>query len=236
MDGAFQLRPVAGVARGRRRAATAEVLAVEEALEGDRGASQAFDHVFRPREPTLVDPPPEIGARCRKALGVVAHGEALHRRPLGREELVVPQADLGPLRAIPGGDRPAEDDAGADRDVRQRVVQQRAPHVVEHHVEAASGRVAQEAEDLLVAVVQTVVEASDVGDPGPLLGRTGRPDDEIGAHDPRDLAREGARGAGRGGDERPASRFGTAEVVHPDVRRQPGDAEDVEGQLGVDVG
>src|SRR5205085_12182033 len=98
-----------------------------------------------------------------------SHEEPFYAGPAGGEQLVVVQADLGSLGSVSRGDRPAQGDPAPLGHVEEGGVQEGAADVVEDHVVAVPGQLAEAATHVVVVVRDAVVEAGDITYPCPLL-------------------------------------------------------------------
>ena len=103
-----------------------------------------------------------------------------------------------------------------------------AADVVEHHLVAVAVGRPELAQDVVGVVVEAVVEAGDVAHPVALRRGAGGADHLAGALDAGDLAGDRAGRAGGGGDDDGVALDGASDVGHPEVRGQPGHAEQPE--------
>src|SRR2546425_10110848 len=203
----------------------AEVPAAQQADERLGRLLEALDDVLAVLQLALAQPARAVGEELRHPVGVVADDEAAdgdavdeHRRQ------VRPRRHL---RGVVLGDDAAERDACERVDVFQYGLQHVAADVVEVHVDAVRTGVAQHGPEFRHAVGHASVEVEVLEHVLALLPAGGDPD-RAAAADLRELADDGADGAGGGGDDDRLARLGLADVVEADVRGHARHAEDAE--------
>ena len=173
-----------------------------------------------------AEPARHLGLGGGEAVEVVEDDEALHASAADQQVDVVARARLAAPSAVVGGDRPAQHDAARAVASWPRQALRIAPPTLSKYRSMPSGQASRRrAATSLALVVDRLVEAQLLDDPGALLGAAGDPDDLRGALDLGDLARRRAGRAGRAGDHDHVALLDPAHVGHPEVGRHAGDAE-----------
>ena len=164
-------------------------------------------------------------------LGVVEDEEALHLRALHDQVGVVARALR--RRTVVLRDRAADHDAGVQRQVGQRHLQQRSADVVEVHVDpVGADHRPQRLGDVVGLVVHALVEAELVDDVGALLGPARRADDPA-ALQLGDLPDDRAGRAGRTADQDRVALLQLTDAQQAEVGGQAGGAEQRDGDQRV---
>src|SRR3989442_880900 len=201
----------------------AEVLAAQQADERLGRLLEALDDVLAVLQLALAQPARAVGEELRHPVGVIADDEAANGDAVDEHRRQVrPRRHL---RGVVLGDDAAERDARERVDVFQYGLQHVAADVVEVHVDAVRTGVAQHGPEFRHAVGHASVEVEVLEHVLALLPGGGDPD-RAAAADLRELADDGADGAGGGGDDDRLAGLGLADVVEADVRGHARHAED----------
>ena len=169
--------------------------------------------------------------RLDEPVDVVQDQETLHSGPAHDEVVGVGHPDR-PGRVV-GRDRTAARDAGADRQVGERSIEDLAAHVVEVDVDAIRTQFDEPRPDVFGLVVDARIEPEVLDDPTALLVTASDTDDGARSLDLRQLTRDGANPTGRAGHDERLAGLQFADVFDAEPGRDTGRA--VDGQQIVDL-